>query len=224
MIAMTTESDTALSDNALKAAFRTARVARQDVAAVLERAETLARHARDVASNKAEILQRATVAAAQNEFVDSALSLERTRRDAEVVSDAAARAAKSAQAVVTSRREELAAADGRVRQALSSIKAARLDSIAARLKALRAEERKLAFLLSHARMQGISTPASEGALDSPPARPTSSVTMPNPGLVVDINTALGNPAEFEAARRDWVEFDAAVVRDNAEAGEQEHVR
>jgi hypothetical protein len=202
---------------ALKAALREARTARQDARAVLDHAEKLLRHANDVWANKRDLLRDAALKAAANEKVEEALGLERIRQDAEIVCNTAERAVKTASSVQANRREELAAADGRVRQIKSGIQRAHLDEVlVARINAIRTEEREIAFLISAARLRHITTPAAEGALDGAPARPTSIVTMPNPGLIADINTKLGHPEELAAAQEYWRKHDAAVDNDDAD--------
>jgi hypothetical protein len=209
---------------ALKASLREARTARQDARAVLERADTLVRHAGDVWSNKKDLLRAATVTAAANADVDQAIRLERLRRDAEVVCEAAERALKAAHSAQASRRNALSAAQEQVGAAKAQIYRTHLEDLVGRLRQLRDQEYEICCLLGAARLRGISTGSAEGALDAPPPRPTSQITLPHPGIALDINTPIGGDARaLEAAQRHWREFDAVLERDGV-SSDADHER
>jgi hypothetical protein len=193
--------------------------AKQRLAAARAKKQALATAEGRAQADVSALEDKAAGAAAACEIggIDEAPILRRIAQDADAALDAGKRILRSARDAHSHANAVVNAALEIVRDAKSKIHQAHLDDeLVARLNQLRAEERRLAFLLSAARLRDIWTASAEEALDGPPARPTSAVTMPNPGIVADINTSLQSPQELGAADRYWRARDADLERAIAE--------
>ena len=170
----------------------------------------------------ADIEAKAVAAAAEAECagVDEAARLARHAQDLEAAVTAARRLLRNERDALAHAVAEDNAAQQRVTDARMQLRKDHLDqTLVARMHEIRTEERSIAFMISAGRLRGIATTGGDGALDGPPARPTSAVTLPSPTMVVDINSPLGSPVELAAAHEYWQRFDAEL--DTAIAANEE---
>jgi hypothetical protein len=196
--------------------------AKQRLTAALAKRQT---HADEVAAKQADVRryeQEAAGATAARGLgsIEEASALRRLAEEAEDRLGAAQRILRNARDALAHAVSEVGAAQQAVTQAKMRSHQAHLTDVVARLDAIRTEERRLAFILGAARINGFATTASEAALDSPPPRPTSAVVTPSPGMAADLNTPIGGDTNaMNAAQGYWRTRDAELERDAARQSE-----